>query len=118
MNETQVRKRNFYALILEGTFFFSGLAFIDVNAVIPVFIYTYTQSLKLAGLATTINLAASVITQILLGPYVKSIRNMPRYMTTIMFIFRPLPLLMIPVLFRSEERRGWEECRYRWSGFD
>ena len=101
MNETQVRKRNFYALILEGTFFFSGLAFIDVNAVIPVFIYTYTQSLKLAGLATTINLAASVITQILLGPYVKSIRNMPRYMTTIMFIFRPLPLLMIPVLFSS-----------------
>ena len=101
MNETHVRKRNFYALILEGSFFFTGLAFIDVNAVIPVFIYTYTQSLKLAGLATTINLAASVITQILLGPYVKSIRNMPRYMTTIMFIFRPLPLLMIPVLFSN-----------------
>lgn len=99
MNEMQIRKRNFFALIIEGTFFFTGLAFIDVNSVIPVFIFTYTHSLKLAGLATTINLAASIVTQTLVGPYVKSIHHMPAYISRIMLIFRPLPLLMVPVLF-------------------
>lgn len=101
MNEIQIRRRNYIALIAEGCFFFTGLSFIDVNAIIPVFIFTYTQSLKLAGLATTINLAASIIAQVLVGPYVKSIRHIPAYVTRLMFLFRPLPLLMIPVLFSS-----------------
>lgn len=101
MNEIQIRKRNFVALVAEGTFFYIGMAFIDVNAVIPVFIFTYTQSLKLAGLATTINLAASVICQTLVGPYIKSIKNVPAYITRLMFIFRPLTLMMVPVLFSS-----------------
>lgn len=101
MNEAKIRKRNYFALSIEGSLFFSGLAFIDANAVIPVFIFDYTQSLKLTGLATTINLALPIITQILIGPYVKSIQDMPKYITRLMFIFRPLPLLMVPVLFSS-----------------
>ena len=101
MNETQIRRRNYLALITEGCFFTTGLAFIDVNAVIPVFIFTYTNSLKFAGLATTINLAAAIVTQILIGPYVKSIRHMPAYIARLMFLFRPLPLLMIPVLLSN-----------------
>lgn len=99
MNETKLRKRNFLALMLEGTFFFTGLAFLDANAIIPVFIYTFTQSLQLAGLATTINMASSILTQTLVGPYIKRIINVPAFIIKIMFIFRPLPLLMIPVLF-------------------
>ncbi len=99
MQENRIRRRNFAALTLEGAFFVIGTAFIDVNAVIPVFIFTYMHSLKLAGLAATINLAASIVAQTLIGPYVRSIRRMPFYITLLMFIFRPLTLLMIPVLF-------------------
>lgn len=99
MKKDQLHKRNFKALTLEGTFFFTGLAFIDVNAVIPVFIFAYTQSVLLAGLATTIFFAASIIMQTVVGPYVRSIRNTPLYIKLIMILFRPLPFLMIPVLF-------------------
>jgi hypothetical protein len=53
----------------------------------------------LAGLAATINFASSIIMQTLVGPYVKSIRNVPRYVSLIMLISRPMLLLMVPVLF-------------------
>jgi len=99
MQESRIRRRNFKALTLEGTFFVTGTAFIDVNAVIPVFVFAYMHSLKLAGLAATINLAASIVAQTLVGPYVRSIRRIPAYITLSMFIFRPLMLLMVPVLF-------------------
>lgn len=99
MNEQKLRKRNYASLLVEGSFFTLGLSFIDANAVVPVFIFAYTQSILLAGLAATINFASSIIMQTLVGPYVKGIRNIPRYISLIMFIFRPLPLLMIPILF-------------------
>ena len=99
MHEEKLRKRNFRALTFEGSFFFAGLSFIDMNAVIPVFIFAYTQSVLLAGLATTINFAASITMQTIVGPYVRGIKNKPRYITLIMALFRPLPFLMIPVLF-------------------
>jgi MFS family permease len=103
MDEQNLRKRNFLFLIIEGSLYFTGLAFIDANAVIPVFIYAYTQSLKLAGLATTVGLASSTLAQLLLGPYVKRIRNLPRYIVLMMFLFRPLPFVMIPILFSQLE---------------
>jgi hypothetical protein len=99
MNNIRTLKRNYYALIAEGSFFFTGLSFLDVNAVIPVFIYTYTRSMKLVGLATTINLAASVISQILIGPYVKSIKNPRAFFIKIMFIYRMLPVLSCSPVF-------------------
>lgn len=98
MDEKKIRKRNAIFLLIEGSFFTAGVAFMDVNAVIPVFIYSYTNSTRLAGLATTINLSASIIMQLLIGPYVKSIRNVPRYITIVMFLFRPLMFLMLPLL--------------------
>lgn len=99
MDEQKLRKKNYASMLAEGGFFFAGLSFIDANAVVPVFIFAYTQSVLLAGLAATINFAASIILQTLVGPYVKGIRNVPRYICLIMFIFRPLPLLMVPILF-------------------
>jgi hypothetical protein len=99
MDEPKLRKRNYASFLAEGSFFTAGLSFIDSNAVVPVFIFAYTQSILLAGLAATINFASSIIMQTLVGPYVKGIRNIPRYVSTVMFITRPLPLLIIPVLF-------------------
>jgi MFS family permease len=101
MDEGMLRKRNLWAYMMEGVLFLVGVSFLDATAIIPVFIYTYTQSLELAGLATTLNTASSIIAQTVVGPYVNSIHNMPRYIKRIMFICRPLPLLMIPILFAS-----------------
>lgn len=98
-DEARIRRRNYLALSAEGSLFFAGLAFIDANAVVPVFIFTYIQSLKLASLATALTLVAMILAQILVGPYIRRIRNMPAYIARILFIFRPLPVLMIPLLF-------------------
>lgn len=101
MQEKTLRKRNFFAMMMEGTFFFSGMSFVDVNAVVPLFIFAYTNSVALAGLATTLHFATSIIMQTLLGPYIKGIRNMPRFIIIIMILFRPLPFIMIPILFAN-----------------
>lgn len=90
--------RNYYALMIEGTLFFTGLAFLDTNSVIPIFIHTFTHSLQLAGLASTAGSASSLLAQLFIGPYVRKIKNMPAFISTIMFLFRPLPLLMLPIL--------------------
>lgn len=90
--------RNYYALIMEGAFFLTGLAFLDTNSVIPVFIHTFTQSLQLAGLASTMWSASSLLAQLITGPYIYRIKNLPAFISTIMFIFRPLPLLMVLIL--------------------
>lgn len=102
-NEKLIRKRNFYSLILEGMFFWIGFAFLDSNSVIPVFIDTYTGSLYLAGLATTLRTASSLLAQLAIGPHIQRIKNMPAFIIRIMLLFRPLPILMIPVLLLSKD---------------
>lgn len=99
LNEQAVQRRNYRALLAEGSFFITGMAFMNASSVIPVFIHTYTRSVLLAGLATTITHAASIILQVVVGPYVRSIRNVPAYITRVMFLFRPLPFIMIPLLY-------------------
>lgn len=101
MNEKSIRKRNFYSLLIEGMFFWVGLAFLDSNSVIPVFINTYTGSLYLAGLATTLRIASSLLAQLAIGPHIQRIKNLPSFIIRIMLLFRPLPILMIPVLLLS-----------------
>jgi len=102
-NSKSISKRNFYSLVIEGMFFWIGFAFLDSNSVIPVFIDTYTGSLYLAGLATTIRTASSLLAQLAIGPHIQRIKNMPAFMIRIMLLFRPLPILMIPVLLLSTD---------------
>lgn len=99
MSQAKIYKRNFLAILLEGSVYFAGLAFIDTNAVIPVFIFTYTDNISLAGMATTVGTVIWVIMQAFIGPYVKRIKNMPRYITIVLFLFRPMFFLMLPVLY-------------------
>lgn len=99
MQKIELHKRNYLSMIIEGSFYNTGMAFIDVNAVIPVFIFAYTNSVLLAGLATTLYYSVSFIIQFLSGPYVKEIKNMPVYICYITLFSRPLPFLMIPILF-------------------
>ncbi len=102
----KISQRNYRVLSLEGTFYNAGLAFLDANAVLPIFIYTYTKSMSLTGLATTIAMAVPIITQILLGPYLNSIRHIPAFLTRTMLILRPLILLIVPILL-SDISSGW-----------
>ena len=60
-------------MITGGFFLFTGYAFLGVNSVVPVFIYEYTDSLKLAGLANTLKFACAMLGQIIIGPYVHKI---------------------------------------------
>lgn len=103
MDKLQVLKRNYLLLTADGTFFFIGMAFLDASSVVPVFIDNYTGSLQLAGLAITIKTAASLLAQLLIGPYVSRIRYLPSFIIRIMFLSRPLPLLMVPVLLSNTD---------------
>lgn len=89
--------------MMEGGFFLCGLAFLDTTTVIPVFIHTFTGSLQLAGLANTLKIFAPIIPQLLIGPHIAGLRDIPRFVTLLMLWIRPLPILMVPVLFA-----GWD----------
>lgn len=104
MDNKAVSKRNFKFLTLEGILFLSGCTFIDANSVIPIFIDIYTGSLQLAGLASTLKMTLFFLPQFFLGPYLLRIRNMPRFTYIFMVAFRPVPLLMIPILFSGMDR--------------
>jgi len=98
MASKDTTKRNFIALMMEGTLFLTATSFLDEDTVISVFIHTFSGSLQLTGLASTLRTAASLIAQLLVGPYVHRIKNLPAFIVTIMFIFRPLFLLMVLIL--------------------
>lgn len=94
----KISRINYRALSLEGTFYNAGLAFLDANAVLPVFIYAYTQSLQLTGLATTLAMGVPILTQILLGQYLNGINKLPRFIARQMLLMRPMILLTVPVM--------------------
>ena len=106
LEESRIRRRNFGFLLFEGTFFFTGMAFLDSNSVVPVFMDTYTGSLQLAGLAVALRTASSLLAQLLVGPRVPGIRNIPSFIVKVMLLCRPLPLLMIPILFSGMSSYG------------
>ena len=101
MDELKTNKLNFVFLTMEGTFFFFGLTFLDANTVIPVFIDSFTGSLQIAGLANTLRLILTLLPQLLIGPYVSNIKNLPSFIFKVMIIFRPLFLLMVPILISN-----------------
>ncbi|MDD2533322.1 MAG: MFS transporter [Eubacteriales bacterium] len=107
MDNVKLSQKNYLAMSAEGSLFATGSSFMDANAVLPLFIFTYTQSLQLTGLATTLNMAVPVIAQLLVGPYLRSIQNVPAYIVRIMLAFRLSPALMAPVLL-SNMTAGWK----------
>ncbi|MFQ3550142.1 MAG: MFS transporter [Armatimonadota bacterium] len=98
MDRYLLQKRNIFFLTLEGTIFFLGIAFINQNTVVALFIHEYSGGVMLAGLAATIKIASGVAPRLIIDPYLCSIRDMPRITSRFMMIFRPLFLLMVPLL--------------------
>ena len=86
-------------MAIEGSLIFTSFTFLDPSTVAPVFIDTYTGSLQLAALAGTLRFFFSFLPQLLIGPYTSRIKNITRYLSLIMLSLRPIPLLMIPILY-------------------
>ncbi|HBM81797.1 MAG TPA: hypothetical protein DD426_13365 [Clostridiaceae bacterium] len=98
MDRISIAKRNFIFMTCEGVCFFCAQTFMDATSIIPLFIVSYTGSLALTGLSMTIKNTIFFIPQIMIGPFIDRIKNMPGYLTKVMFISRPIIFLMVPVL--------------------
>ncbi|ADL53873.1 MFS transporter [Clostridium cellulovorans] len=102
-NTSKDSKRNLLSMTLEGTFFFFGIAFFGESTVIPIFVDTFTGSVQLLGLTMTLIMIAKLLPKLLLGPYLSSVKDMSKLLKVTIFIHRPLPFLMIPVLLFVKE---------------
>lgn len=102
MDRRRLDRRNFLFLTLEGTFFLFGYNFLDPNAVVPVFIDAYTGNLQLAGLTSTLRMTLFFLPQFFIGPLLLRVKNITRFAYLFMLLFRPIPLLMVPILLA-----GW-----------
>jgi len=90
--------RNYWAMTFEGAPFMGGITMLSTNAVVALFVNTMTGSKTLVGLAITVQALFFLIGQMLVAPYVASLRNIPGFMLKIMLL-RGIPILMAVPLF-------------------
>ena len=86
-------------MIPEGTLIFTAFTFLDASSVIAVFIDFMTGSLQLAGAANAVRWVFFLLPQLFIGLYVTNIKNLPRFISITTLTLRPLPLLLIPIMF-------------------
>jgi MFS family permease len=98
MYTRKLGNKNFIFMTLEGSLFFLGVAFLGENTIVPIFVDTYTGSMQLLGLTTTLITAAKLLPRVLIGPYISRNKDMIRLLRIVMFMHRPMPILMVPVL--------------------
>ncbi len=98
---TLLERRNTSAILTQGILFSIGIAFIDTNTVVPLFVERFTGHAELAGAAATLRLSTTLLTQFAVGLVVPRIRNLPRYLSLMMLAGYSLPLLIVPVLLAS-----------------
>ena len=91
-------ERNYWALTFEGVCFIGGISMLSTGGVIAVFIYTMTGSVALVGLGVTIQSLALLLGQLVIAPYMDSIRNLPGFLFKVMLL-RICPFLMALPLF-------------------
>ena len=92
--------RNYFAMLLEGTFFMGSISVMATGGAVAVFIDTMTGSKTLVGLAITLQALCMLIGQLIGAPHVRSIRNMPKTLFYGMSFQRVIPLFMsVPLFF-------------------
>ena len=91
--------RNYWAMTFEGSTFIGGIAVMSTAGSVALFINLMTGSKTLVGLAVTIQSLLQLIGQLIVAPYVRSIRNLPKYLTKIVLAQRVLPILISIPLF-------------------
>lgn len=97
-DQNRFRRRNESALLWQGIIFFLGLAFIDGNAVVSVFIASMGGSLALAGLVSAVRVVPSTLMQLFVGIQAGRVKNLPRTITILMAVFYSMPLVMAAML--------------------
>jgi MFS family permease len=96
-SKSEMYRRNFWLLSLEGAFFMGAVGFFSSSTVIPVFINMMTGSKQLVGLTLTLGSFFMYFCRLLIGPFMPHIRNYARFCTVLMFSTRPL--LLLPAVF-------------------
>lgn len=91
-------RRNTFLMTLEGTLFWMGLAFLETNTVVSVFLQQMSGNAALAGLAVTLMNFMPTLSQFFFGMFIHRLKSQHRFMIIIAAISRPLILLMIPIL--------------------
>ncbi len=84
MDDAGIARRNSRALLAQGILFFAGVAFLDANTVLPLFIERFSGRADLAGAAATIRQSAALLLQFGIGLAVPRIRSLPRYLAAVM----------------------------------
>ena len=103
-SKTALYKRNFWLLVLEGTFFMGGLGFFSSSTIIPVFINMMTGDKKLVGLTITLGSFFMYFGRLLVGPLVPHIKNHARFSTLVMFLTRPFMLIPALLIFAGHAK--------------
>jgi hypothetical protein len=93
-----ISTNNYWPMVLEGSLFFGGVMFMAENTVLPMFINTYGGSMALIGTLIMLHKVISQLCGMIVGPYIPYIKNLPRYITIVMSILRPLPIIVMPAL--------------------
>ncbi|MTV48569.1 MFS transporter [Heliobacillus mobilis] len=91
-----VDRRNFYFMTANGALYFTALAFIDSNIIVPLFLNNLTHSPLLVGLAATVRSVGFFLPQILLAGWVTGAEHLNRFIFRTHFFTRSQ--LLIPVL--------------------
>ncbi len=89
-------KHNYLLLVLEGSLFMGGIGFINSSTVVPVFINMITHSKELVGLTLALGSFFTYFGRLLIGPFVPHVKDHARFATAIMFICRPL-IMLVPL---------------------
>lgn len=106
MLDARMADRNAKLMILEGTIFWAGMAFLQGDTVVTNFIQQTTGSAALAGLAATIKSLMWLVGQFVLGLFFHRFRAQSRAMAVGGFIGRPLMLVMALLIFAGLSGRA------------
>lgn len=102
---TQHNKRNFTSMLMEGSIYVFGMAFLNQDGVIAIFIDSTTGRMELVGLAVGIRILFSNAPQILIGPYIPYIKNLQRFIRLIMISTRSVPFwLALTLIFTPDSK--------------
>lgn len=103
MDRALLARRNAALMVLEGSLFWAGLAFLQGDTVVSRFIDITTGSIALAGLAATLRSLMPIVGQFIGGMFIHKVRVHLKALRLLGFLCRPLILLMVPPLLLGLE---------------
>jgi|GEM_PF-4826064 len=95
---TQAR-RNMVGILTEGIFFFTGIAFLDTNVIVPVFLEGVTGNRDLVGVAATVRQMGFLLPTLLMAGLIHRIGDIRRFLLSLYWLrMAPLALVALALL--------------------